>query len=53
VKSKPGKQLKSLSLFSLEELEVTGNLGRRLDDGSIEYAGRKDFQVKIRGYQRQ
>ncbi|UCH95246.1 MAG: amino acid adenylation domain-containing protein, partial [Candidatus Aminicenantes bacterium] len=28
----------------------SGDLGRRLDDGSIEYAGRKDFQVKIRGY---
>ncbi|MCP5105935.1 MAG: amino acid adenylation domain-containing protein, partial [bacterium] len=28
----------------------TGDLGRRLPDGSIEYAGRKDFQVKVRGY---
>jgi len=28
----------------------SGDLGRRLGDGSIEYAGRKDFQVKVRGY---
>ncbi len=28
----------------------TGDLGRRLPDGAIEYAGRKDFQVKISGY---
>jgi amino acid adenylation domain-containing protein len=28
----------------------TGDLGRRLPDGSIEYAGRKDLQVKISGY---
>jgi thioesterase domain-containing protein/acyl carrier protein len=28
----------------------TGDLGRRLPDGSITFAGRKDFQVKIRGH---
>jgi amino acid adenylation domain-containing protein len=28
----------------------TGDLGRLLSDGSIEFLGRKDFQVKIRGY---
>ena len=28
----------------------SGDLGRRLEGGSIEYVGRKDFQVKIRGY---
>jgi amino acid adenylation domain-containing protein/FkbH-like protein len=28
----------------------TGDLGRRLADGALEYAGRKDFQVKISGY---
>jgi hypothetical protein len=27
----------------------TGDLGRRLPDGSVEYLGRVDFQVKIRG----
>jgi amino acid adenylation domain-containing protein len=27
----------------------TGDLGRRLPDGALEYAGRKDAQVKIRG----
>jgi len=28
----------------------TGDLGRILPDGSLEYAGRTDFQIKIRGY---
>ncbi|MEE3650353.1 MULTISPECIES: non-ribosomal peptide synthetase [unclassified Brenneria] len=28
----------------------TGDLGRRLADGAIEYLGRNDFQVKIRGF---
>lgn len=28
----------------------TGDLGRLLADGSIEFLGRKDFQIKIRGY---
>ncbi|HET6233025.1 MAG TPA: amino acid adenylation domain-containing protein, partial [Longimicrobiaceae bacterium] len=28
----------------------TGDLGRRLPDGGIEYLGRKDFQLKIRGH---
>jgi amino acid adenylation domain-containing protein len=28
----------------------TGDMGRRLPDGSITFAGRKDFQVKIRGH---
>jgi len=28
----------------------TGDLGRRLPNGGIEYAGRKDFQVKVSGY---
>ncbi|UCH95998.1 MAG: amino acid adenylation domain-containing protein, partial [Candidatus Aminicenantes bacterium] len=28
----------------------TGDLGRRLPDGNIEYIGRKDSQVKVRGY---
>lgn len=28
----------------------TGDLGRRLLDGTVEFIGRKDFQVKVRGY---
>jgi len=29
---------------------LTGDLGRRQADGCVEHLGRKDFQVKIRGY---
>lgn len=29
---------------------LTGDLGIRLPDGSVEYAGRRDQQVKIKGY---
>ncbi|ROH75822.1 non-ribosomal peptide synthetase, partial [Lonsdalea populi] len=31
-------------------LYQTGDLGRWLPDGSIEYLGRNDFQVKVRGF---
>ncbi|MEG6511770.1 amino acid adenylation domain-containing protein [Desulforamulus ruminis] len=33
-----------------ELLYKTGDLGRHLPDGNIEFLGREDFQVKIRGY---
>lgn len=39
--------------FSAEDgarLYKTGDLGRWLPDGKIEYIGRNDFQVKIRGF---
>ncbi|WP_084624102.1 non-ribosomal peptide synthetase [Oceanospirillum beijerinckii] len=32
-----------------ERFYRTGDLGRRLDDGRIEYLGRRDFQLKLRG----
>ncbi|MBP0011793.1 MAG: amino acid adenylation domain-containing protein [Roseofilum sp. SBFL] len=33
-----------------ERLYLTGDLGRYLPDGNIEFLGREDFQLKIRGY---
>ncbi|MEM8778136.1 MAG: amino acid adenylation domain-containing protein, partial [Cyanobacteria bacterium P01_G01_bin.49] len=33
-----------------ERLYKTGDLGRYLPDGNIEFLGREDYQVKIRGY---
>ena len=33
-----------------DRLYKTGDLGRWLDDGTIEFVGREDDQVKIRGY---
>ena len=33
-----------------ERLYRTGDLGRYLPDGSIEFLGREDFQVKVQGY---
>ena len=33
-----------------ERIYKTGDLGRYLPDGNIEFQGREDFQVKIRGY---
>ncbi|MBJ7312355.1 non-ribosomal peptide synthase/polyketide synthase [Rugamonas sp. CCM 8940] len=36
--------------FGAGQLYKTGDLGRWLADGNIDYLGRNDFQVKIRGY---
>ncbi|MFD6149911.1 amino acid adenylation domain-containing protein [Streptomyces sp. NPDC060243] len=33
-----------------ERLYRTGDMGRRLPDGTVEFLGREDTQVKIRGY---
>ncbi|REK76182.1 non-ribosomal peptide synthetase [Paenibacillus paeoniae] len=33
-----------------EKMYRTGDLGRRLENGEFLYAGRRDFQVKIRGH---
>lgn len=35
--------------FGGGRLYKTGDLGRYLPDGSLEYLGRKDFQIKLRG----
>jgi amino acid adenylation domain-containing protein len=37
-------------LDARQRLYVTGDLGRLLPDGAIEFAGRRDRQVKIRGH---
>lgn len=37
-------------LFPNERLFRTGDLGRWLPDGNVEYIGRVDHQIKIRGY---
>ncbi|RKH62715.1 amino acid adenylation domain-containing protein [Corallococcus interemptor] len=37
------------SRFGGERLYRTGDLGRRLPDGSLEFHGRSDHQVKVRG----
>lgn len=44
-----------ISIPSLQQSENdlffrTGDIGRQLSDGIIEYIGRNDYQVKIRGY---
>lgn len=33
-----------------QRLYRTGDIGRRLSDGTVEFLGRKDDQVKVRGY---
>ena len=38
------------STIAAERLYRTGDLGRYAEDGSIEYVGRIDHQVKVRGY---
>ncbi|MGZ8172154.1 MULTISPECIES: amino acid adenylation domain-containing protein [Methylobacter] len=40
----------SMNTESNARLYKTGDLGRWLPDGNIEYIGRNDFQVKIRGF---
>jgi len=41
---------KSFNGFAGERMYKTGDMGRWLNDGNIEYFGRKDDQVSIRGY---
>jgi len=39
-----------MDAHSSQRVYKTGDLARQMLDGTIEYAGRKDFQVKIRGH---
>ncbi|MCP5049022.1 MAG: amino acid adenylation domain-containing protein, partial [bacterium] len=51
--NKPGKTAESFAIDPLTgngRVFLTGDLGKRLEDGNIEFLGREDFQVKIRGY---
>ncbi|PYS56525.1 MAG: non-ribosomal peptide synthetase, partial [Acidobacteria bacterium] len=41
---------KAVGERSTDRIYRTGDLGRRLSDGSIRFEGRKDFQIKIRGF---
>lgn len=36
--------------LSGQRLYRTGDMGRRLEDGSIQFHGRRDFQVKVQGF---
>ncbi len=38
------------SVSNGEQIYYTGDMGRILEDGCIEFLGRKDFRVKVRGY---
>ncbi len=45
-----GKTLIQRTTEDEERLSLTGDLGKKLDDGFVIHLGRKDFMVKIRGY---
>lgn len=44
-----GEVFRSSAAGNGERTYLTGDLGRMLPDGCLEYLGRKDFQVKVRG----
>jgi amino acid adenylation domain-containing protein len=46
----PDPFVKSTAAEPDPRMYKTGDLGRWLDDGTIEFLGRNDFQVKIRGF---
>ena len=41
----------SAGVLGAEPAYLTGDLGRQRPDGCLEHVGRKDYRVKIRGYQ--
>ena len=45
-----GKRLPSVKRKRMRSIDLTGDLGKKLDDGFVIHLGRKDFMVKIRGY---
>ena len=46
----PELNKKSFIEYKGERVYKTGDLGRRMSDGNIEFCGRNDFQVKISGF---
>src|SRR5947207_15862112 len=43
-------EIYTLSLHDALPIYRSGDLGRRLGSGAVEFAGRSDEQVKVRGY---
>jgi len=48
--NRPDLTARAFGAGSMHRVYRTGDLGRMRDDGCLEYLGRKDFRVKIRGH---
>lgn len=45
-----GKETQKMQEFTQEQIYKTGDIGRYWPDGTIEFMGREDTQVKIHGH---